>query len=185
MEKWHWVCFLSVLRFPLPILIPLTATYSSIIRAFTIGPTVVWVPSRLSLTPPWEFRINRLLFSVSGKLLLALDSTIVLGCESRGTHDHILLSRLHIIWLRNGPQRKHRAQQFFYCCLLVAAGTYLPSRCLARRLFRLHYSGFQALGGNTDTQAQGDLLSPLLFFQNKENRLKGMFKWKRHWLQCF
>jgi hypothetical protein len=31
--------------------------------------------------------------SLSGKLMLALASTVVLGSESRGTHGHILLSR--------------------------------------------------------------------------------------------
>jgi trimethylamine:corrinoid methyltransferase-like protein len=44
--------FLQVLRFPLPILIPPAAPYSSsITRAGTIGQLVAEVPSGLSLTP--------------------------------------------------------------------------------------------------------------------------------------
>jgi hypothetical protein len=43
---------LRVLRFPLPILIPLTAPHSS--GAGTIGQLVADVPSGLSLTPPQE-----------------------------------------------------------------------------------------------------------------------------------
>jgi hypothetical protein len=33
--------------------------------------------------------------------------------------------------IRSGPHRKIRVQQFFYGCVYVAAGTCLPSRCLA------------------------------------------------------
>jgi hypothetical protein len=43
--------FLRVVRFPLPILIPPTAPYSSIIRGWYKGPTSVRVPSGLCLTP--------------------------------------------------------------------------------------------------------------------------------------
>jgi hypothetical protein len=46
--------FPRVLRFPLPILIPPTAPYSSIIRGWYNRPTVADVPSGLSLTPPRE-----------------------------------------------------------------------------------------------------------------------------------
>jgi hypothetical protein len=44
--------FLRALRLPLPILIPLTAPYSSIIRGWYNRPVLVEVPSGLSLTPP-------------------------------------------------------------------------------------------------------------------------------------
>jgi hypothetical protein len=47
--------FLRVLRFPLPILIPPTAPYSSSSSGVgTIGLLVADVPSGLSLTPPDE-----------------------------------------------------------------------------------------------------------------------------------
>jgi hypothetical protein len=36
--------------------------------------------------------LNWLLHSLTAKLLLALDSTVILGCESQVTHDHILLT---------------------------------------------------------------------------------------------
>jgi hypothetical protein len=32
---------------------------------------------------------------------------------------------------RHGPHREGRVQQLFYCCLYIAAGTCLPSRCIA------------------------------------------------------
>jgi hypothetical protein len=35
------------------------------------------------------------------------------------------------VTLRHGPHRKRRVQQFFYCCIcILAAITFLPSRCL-------------------------------------------------------
>jgi hypothetical protein len=46
--------FLRVLGFPLPILIPQTAPYSSIIWGWYNRPVVADVPSGLSLTPPQE-----------------------------------------------------------------------------------------------------------------------------------
>jgi hypothetical protein len=50
------VSFLSVLRLPLPILVPPTAPHSS--GAGTIGQLAADVPSGLSLTPPHETRKN-------------------------------------------------------------------------------------------------------------------------------
>jgi hypothetical protein len=58
-----WICggqngtgarFVRVLRFPLPILIPPNAPYSSIIRGWYNRPTVADVPNGLSLTPARE-----------------------------------------------------------------------------------------------------------------------------------
>jgi hypothetical protein len=43
------------------------------------------------------------------------------------------------------------------------------------RLFWLHYSGFQELYGDTQTHRQQDnIISLLLFFKNKEIRLKSL-----------
>jgi hypothetical protein len=50
--------FLQVFRFPLPILIPPNAPYSSLIRTGTIGQLVTDVPSGFSLTPPQETNKN-------------------------------------------------------------------------------------------------------------------------------
>jgi hypothetical protein len=37
-----------------------------------------------------------------GKLLLVFASTVILGSESRWTHDHILLSQLETAWVGSG-----------------------------------------------------------------------------------
>jgi hypothetical protein len=58
-------------------------------------------------------------------------------------------------------------------CVFVAEGIYtklLPSNDY---LFWLHYSSFQALGGDIQThREQDDLIGLLLFFQNKASKPK-------------
>jgi hypothetical protein len=51
------------------------------------------------------------------QLLLVISSAVILGYESRGTHDHILLSQI-----RNFPQEQGGP--------VIAPGTEFPSRCL-------------------------------------------------------
>jgi hypothetical protein len=65
-----------------------------------------------SLTWGWVCRLQ---------LLLALANAVILGSESRGTHDCILLSEI-----RDSPnledtdcRRKHRFQQYLYCCVMI------------------------------------------------------------------
>jgi hypothetical protein len=104
-----------------------------------------------------------------------------------------LIAYFPFIW--HGPHKKRRLRQFF-----VTAGTCLPSRCLATirgtyiqtqrviggiyevrrwdglrchdRQIKFHKigSGIQKLIGEIHRQ-KGDLISLLLFFQNKESRL--------------
>jgi hypothetical protein len=62
--------------------------------------------------------------------------------------------------IRHTPHRRKRVQQFFYCRWYIpSAGMCLPSRCLA------------TMGVHTDRQ-QRNLISLLLFFQNKERMIK-------------
>jgi hypothetical protein len=103
------------------------------------------------------------------QLLLALDSTVILGSEPLGTRDRILLSQ---IWdfpfrrllrlagsLRSEPNISHHVLQFLcysvFLCLSVTTATCLPNRVLGDPLTSnvlplwLNYSGFQASCHNT------------------------------------
>jgi hypothetical protein len=70
----------------------------------------------------------------SFQLFLGLTSTVFLGCESRRTHDHILLSKIRdsiwqlfiVIHFVHGPNRKHRFQQSS-CRLRDCYGNYLET----------------------------------------------------------
>jgi hypothetical protein len=94
-----------------------------------------------------------------GKFLLALASTIILNSESRGNHDHILLSHdsvsLHIKYMiRHGQYRKHRVQQFLYCCVCICCRRNVSTEPLPSngRLFWLRYSNLLG-GGHIDTRS--------------------------------
>jgi hypothetical protein len=88
------------------------------------------------------------------QLLLALVSAVILGSESSGTRDHILLSQIRNFPFRrlirlsglrwrysHGPYRKHRFQQLLHCCIgiLLSTGSVivacLRSYCLATGVF--------------------------------------------------
>jgi hypothetical protein len=60
--------------------------------------------------------------SQSDELLLILANTVIFGSESRRIHDHVLLSHdSHV-----PDRKKHRFQQFFYCCVRIRCrDTYL------------------------------------------------------------
>jgi hypothetical protein len=59
----------------------------------------------------WDFTLPFWLVGWSGKLLPALTRTVILGSDSRGTHDHILLSdsgshwKEHFIGFQMGIKR--------------------------------------------------------------------------------
>jgi hypothetical protein len=84
--------------------------------------------------------------------------------EVLGRTNRLLPLRIHY-FVRHWPHRKHRVQHLFNCCVCfrcrgnVFTGP-LPS---IGRLFCLHYSGFQALGGKH--KQQGDFKNLLLFFK--------------------
>jgi hypothetical protein len=67
--------------------------------------------------------------------------------------------------IRHGPHRKHRAQQLFYCCMCIICRGNVFTEPLPNNI-----------RGDTETHSQqDDLISLLLFFQNKESRLKNCF----------
>jgi hypothetical protein len=84
----------------------------------------------LSCLPDW----------LTEKMLLVLESTVILGSESQETHDYILLSdssgRLSgslttnccvpilQMWPLHGPNRKHRFPQFIFACINVTTLTW-------------------------------------------------------------
>jgi hypothetical protein len=131
---------------------------------------------RLPTWDPWNWT------SDEGKILNSVRQE-VLGRTNR------LFS---LIWHR--AHWKQRVQQFFYCYVFVTVVTFLPSRCLAT------IGGFlpshclatirailpsrclATIGGDTHThRQQRNLISFLLFFQNKESRLKrGTSTFKQH-----
>jgi hypothetical protein len=65
------------------------------------------------------------------QLLLALASAVILGSESRGTHDHILLSQI-----RDSPNLEGQVPVFIYpqeqCGPVIPPGTGFPFRRLLR-----------------------------------------------------
>jgi hypothetical protein len=70
---------------------------------------------------------------------------------------------LHVEYLiLHGPHRKHRVQQFFYCfmCIRWRRNVFTEPLHGNIRLFWLHCSGFQALGGTH--RQQSNLISFLL-----------------------
>jgi hypothetical protein len=80
------------------------------------------------------------------QLLLVLASAVILGSESRGTRDHILLSPIRVSSLLgsvglfitplHGPSIKHRFQQYLYCCMRIRCSrNVLPSRFLAAAIY--------------------------------------------------
>jgi hypothetical protein len=74
-------------------------------------------------------------------------------------HSTCTFLSLNIVnFIRHEPHRKHRVQQFFYCCVHSCRGNVFTSHCLA--MIGWAYG------------QQGDLF---LFFQNKESRLKISF----------
>jgi hypothetical protein len=77
------------------------------------------------------------------KLLLVLPSAVILRSESRGTHDHILLSQI-----RDSSNLEDQVPRCPSTVDSVTSRTGLPNRCLAldvsaARLW-LHTSGFRA-----------------------------------------
>jgi hypothetical protein len=88
--------------------------------------------------------------------------------------------------IRHEPYIKRRVQQVFYCCLSIRSrGNYFTDPLLSNRwiLIKTHRlmgemkyppsfiktdSGIQKLRGSWVHRQQGDLISLLLFFQNKE-----------------
>jgi hypothetical protein len=75
--------------------------------------------------------------------------------------------------IRHGPHRKHRVQYFFYCCVCIRCHkNVFTSRCLATAV--LFDSTIPLGGGDTDTP-NARWSHNLLFFRNKESRLKMEF----------
>jgi hypothetical protein len=86
----------------------------------------------------------------SSKLLLVLTNTVILGSESHGTHDHILLSHssesLHttasvihrqthrLIFGKTRTYKTTRSTVLLFLLVFVATGTCLMSRCLATKV---------------------------------------------------
>jgi hypothetical protein len=61
---------------------------------------------------------------------------------------------LHIqCFIRHRPHKKHRVQQLFYCCVCIRCrgNVFIEPLPSNGRLLWLHNSGFQALGGGTQT----------------------------------
>jgi hypothetical protein len=57
--------------------------------------------------------------------------------EVLGRTNHLIFLSLHTDYLiKHRPHRKQCREQFFYCCVCVATGMCLPSRCLAMGLGR-------------------------------------------------
>jgi hypothetical protein len=83
----------------------------------------------------------------------ALGSPFVVSYDSQGYGGGIR-TRLHKEWnylpsfitILHGPKRKHRSQQFLYCCLRIRCQKNLFAEPLPSnlRLFWLHCSGLQA-----------------------------------------
>jgi hypothetical protein len=80
---------------------------------------------------PISVTVKQLRVCWCGALSLVLARSVILGSESRGTRDHILLPQIRnlhfcrflpLAGLRwryltpHGPNRKHRFQQLLYCC---------------------------------------------------------------------
>jgi hypothetical protein len=98
-------------------------------------------------------------------------------------------------FIRNGPHRKRYVQHFFYCCVFVAAVTFLASRCLATigwyayrhslkgRIYEIrHWDGLRRnnmytkfhkywLSESKVDRGDANRISLLSFFRNKECRL--------------
>jgi hypothetical protein len=73
--------------------------------------------------------------------------------------------------IRHGPHWKRRVQQFFYCCMRIRYLGNVSNEPLHSDGFLLSRFLATIRGMQTHIQ-QRDLISLLLFFQNKESRLK-------------
>jgi hypothetical protein len=76
---------------------------------------------------------------------------------------------LHIEYLiGHGPHRKHRVQQFFYCCVCIRCrGNVFTEPLPSNKLLSINKRG-----NRQPHRQQGDLISLPLSFQNKESGLK-------------
>jgi hypothetical protein len=79
---------------------------------------------------------------LSLQLLLDLASAVILGSESRGTHDTRACIAIYIYsW--HGPHRKHYFENFLYYCVLIRWRGNLFTSLLSSiwRMYSFHYFG--------------------------------------------
>jgi hypothetical protein len=117
-----------------------------------------------------------------GKLLLVLATTVILGSESRATHDRMLLSQkstdlnclLSNTYDRDHTENTKSTSYFVFAFVFVAAENCLPNRCLGMVVSSSSIIPvFRRWRGDRDTQTARWTHKPrFFFFQNKESRLK-------------
>jgi hypothetical protein len=85
--RWQciWICIMSLCKVKI------------VMWQFVLKIKVWWLQQEWPLKQTHILKLRSWIVSVSGGLLLAFGSTVILGFESCGTHDHILLSIISCI----------------------------------------------------------------------------------------